>query len=205
MAHRIETQRGFTLVEAFVVVGVISVLAAVGFQALKGMDERSRYASSTNDVISRLKQARAEAFGQGVPAVFVVRKSTREYWAIADIDGNFDLASFDPATPAPAPDRLLTHRTLPPGIIYGPPDGHGQALPRPYAWVPRSSDCTFCTGAGADYGAVTFHGNGTATLTGANSDGGSFSLMFQGAQGRWAMTYAVIARTGAIQAFERFR
>jgi prepilin-type N-terminal cleavage/methylation domain-containing protein len=195
--------RGFTIVEAMLVVSIMGVLAAIGYQAISGLAERSSYASTANDILQRLKQMRAEAFGEGAPIVLVIRKTTREWWAISDANGDFDLGTFDPANPAPGTDRVISHRTLPQGFIIGPSNGYGSPyLPAPFGFIPSNNPCTFC---GADYGAITFHGNGTATLSGNNPAGGSFTIAFVTTAGSHTMTIGVLARTGGVASFERFR
>jgi prepilin-type N-terminal cleavage/methylation domain-containing protein len=188
---------GFTLVEAVVVLGVVAVLASLGLNALSGARGRAAYVTGSNDLQVRLRQLHDEAFGHGAPVVFVLQRSTRRSWGVVDVYGDFDLASFNPAAPAPAPDRLVGRWQLDAPAVLGPSDGYGQALPTPFAGVPAGTDCTICTG---DFGAVVFREDGTLEPTGTRPDAGSFTLQLPG---RARRTFALVARTGAVQAFER--
>jgi len=128
--------RGFTMVEVMTVVGVIAVLAAMSVMALNKLKSRGNFASGSGDFLATLRTARAEAFARGNSTVVIVDAQAGRWWAVEDIDGNFSLASFNPATPAPSPDRLIYQGQLPNGTSFGPPNGWGAALPAPYSGVP---------------------------------------------------------------------
>lgn len=191
------SRRGFTLVESAVVLGVIGILAALSMEALSTMRRRSTFSATTNDLLARARWLRSEAFAHGASTVLVVQRSTGRYWGLLDTDGDFTLAGFDPAHPGDAEDRALGTWQLESPAQFGPDDGYGGALPRPFAWVPASLACTWCVG---DYGAVVFRGDGTATLSGTTRDGGSLSVTQAGLGAR---TFAVVGPTGAVEAFDR--
>lgn len=195
--------RGFTIIEAMIVVTIMGVLAAIGFQALQGVSQRSKVTTTINNVVARLTAVRTEAFGQGVPIVFVVNKNTHKYWVVIDRDGDFSLGGFDISDPTDGgSDRIVEAEELPRDVKFGPNDGYGRSrLPAPYSWVPVDSACTFCPG---PFGAITFHADGTASLTGSNANAGSFTIGGQTEQSKRALTIAIIARTASIQTYERF-
>lgn len=188
---------GFTLVEMAVVTGIVAVLAALSLVAIGGWKARSEWASSGNDLVARLKEARTKAFGHGAPTVFVLQRSTGRYWLLLDPNADFQLTSFDPANPAPAPDTLLGAFELTPSSI-GPAGGYGTALPTPWAWVPAADPCTLC-GTG-DFGAIVFRDDGAAEVSGPLREGASFTIY---APGRPRRTIAVASLTGSIESFEK--
>src|SRR5437870_13785293 len=99
--------RGFTMVEVMTAVGVIGVLAAMSIVAMNRVKTRGNFSSGTGDFIATLRTARAEAFARGNPTVVVVDVAAGQWWSIEDVNGDFSLASFNAATPAPSPDRLI--------------------------------------------------------------------------------------------------
>lgn len=193
-------ERGFTLVEAMVVVGILAVLTALGLNSLGAVRERSAYTNASNDVLDALRRARSEAFGTSVPHVMVLDADAGRWWVTADVDGDFTLDAFDPDDPAPAPDRLLGEGVIEAPALLGPAKGWGEALPAPFQSVPAEAACTFCDGSG--WGAVTFYQNGTARLTGDDPGKGSLSLTRAGMPGMQRV-YAVLGRTGQVQHFDR--
>src|SRR5262249_49753103 len=118
-------ERGFTLVEMLTTVAIVAVLAGMSAVALNRMKTRGSFASATGDFLATLRTARAEAFARGNPTVVVVDSAAGRWWSIEDVNGNFSLASFNPATPAPGPDRLIYAGQLPTSTSFGPQDGWG--------------------------------------------------------------------------------
>jgi prepilin-type N-terminal cleavage/methylation domain-containing protein len=209
--------RGFTLVEMFVALAVLSILSGLSVAALGGLKNRGRFVSGSGAVLEGLRLTRAEAFSRGAPCVFVVDTVGGNWWSIADIANSFNLATFNPATPAPAPDVLIASGTLPSTVTFGPagnPGGYGAALPQPFAGVPSYTGsspapalpyCSFCQNGAAGFGSVTFFGAGGASFSGGPSAIGQ-QVSVQAPQntgtGTQIMTIAVVARTGAITNFE---
>ena len=128
--------------ELMLTVIIVSILAGLSSAAFSRMKTRGNFSSATGDFLSTLRAARAEAFARGNPAVLVVDTAAGRWWAIEDVLGTFSLASFNPATPAPANpdggmgDRLLYSGSLPAGVSFGPQAGWGNALPPPFSGVP---------------------------------------------------------------------
>ena len=128
--------RGFTLVEMLVTLALVAILAGMSAMALNRMKTRGSFASATGDFLATLRTARAEAFARGNATVVVVDPSAGRWWSVEDVNGDFSLASFNPAAPAPAPDRLIYSGQLPAGTSFGPQSGWGSALPPPWSGIP---------------------------------------------------------------------
>ena len=200
--------RGFTLVEAMIVVAIIGVLATVTIGALGGLKQRGTYVAASGDLLVGIRRTRAEAYGRGNTTVFVVDSIGGRWWSIADVDDNFLIDTFVPTAPAPGNDVLLDTGTFPTGVSFGPAAGYG-ALPRPFAIITATSPCSFCkSGAPNDgFGAISFRTTGGATFAGAvgaaTAAGGSVVVQGTATAGKYTMAIAVVGRTGASQTYER--
>lgn len=122
--------------EMMTVLAIVGILAGMSAAALGRMKNRGNFSSATGDFLATLRTARAEAFARGNPTVVIVDAQAGSWWAVEDVDGNFALASFNPATPAPAPDRLIYAGQLPTSASFGPVNGWGSALPQPWSGIP---------------------------------------------------------------------
>ncbi len=185
--------RGFTLIEMLTTMVVVAVLAGMSVAALNRMKSRGSFASASGDLLATLRTARAEAFARGNPTVVIVDSQTGQWWSVEDVNGDFSLATFNPATPAPSPDRLIYSGQLAAGTSFGPQGGWGAALPQPWSGIPTgyvnvvlpdggsggvadiSADggssapnfkyCSFCDSS-SKRGAITFFPSGGATFSG---------------------------------------
>jgi prepilin-type N-terminal cleavage/methylation domain-containing protein len=222
--------RGFTVVELLTVLAVVGVLAGMSSMALTRMKTRGSFSSATGDFISTLRTARAEAFARGDDTVVIVDVGAGRWWSVEDIDGNFALDTFDPANPAPPPDRLMSSGEMAPGTSFGPLNGWGKALAPPLAGIPTgytqlpdggtadiSTDggsaapnfkyCSFCD-TGTRRGAITFLPSGGALFSGGPLTIGQQISMQDTAQGTSAdagtptgiIDFAIVASTGSIEA-----
>lgn len=207
------------MVEMVTVIALIGILGALSVSALGGLKKRGNFVASTGDLIEGVRRTRAEAFSRGAPCVFIVDTSGGRWWSVTDLDNDFNIATFNPATPAAGADVLLASGTLVSGVTFGPagsPGGYGTALPQPYAGVPSYAGatptptfpyCSFCsTSSPNGYGAITFYGSGGASFSGGNGTPLGHQFTIQGAKpggtGLQIMTIAVVARTGAVTNFE---
>ena len=127
---------GFTLVEMLTVMALVGILAGLSAVALTKLKARGNYASATGDFVATLRTARAESFARGDNTVVVVDTQNGLWWAVEDVNGDFSLASFNPSSPAPSPDRLIYSGTLPADTSFGPLGGFGQALAPPFSGIP---------------------------------------------------------------------
>jgi len=210
--------RGFTMIEMVTAFALIAILAGLSLNALGGIKKRGTFVSASGDLVEGVRRARAEAFSRGGPCVFIIDTAGGNWWAVTDMDSDFNIATFNPATPVVGADVLVASGSLPPSVAFGPagsPGGYGVALPQPYAGVPSFAGstptpnfpyCSFCsTTAPTGFGAITFYGSGGAKFSGGPAaTGQSFSIKAPnaGGTGLQIMTIAVIGRTGAITNFE---
>jgi prepilin-type N-terminal cleavage/methylation domain-containing protein len=210
---KVQTQRGFTLLEMAVAMAIFTVLAGISFAALGGMKKRASYSNATTELAMAVKRMRAEAMGRGVSTVFVVDTVGKRWWGLVAPDAGFDLATFSPT----APGKVLVSGTLPSDVSFGPTTNL-PALSAPFSAVPVTTTatapapryCSFCraTGANTGFGAVLFSSSGTAKFTldsssaSASAIGHQFSI--QGVSGALTRTFtvAIIGRTGVIEVFE---
>src|SRR6185312_2900064 len=100
-----------------VVVAIIAVITAIAISAFRGTVINVNFNATAASMAADLRKVRADAFGSGFQTVFVLNTTTGQYWGIEDDAGTFSLATFNPATPAPAPARLLVQNTLPQGVV----------------------------------------------------------------------------------------
>jgi prepilin-type N-terminal cleavage/methylation domain-containing protein len=209
---------GFTLIEMATAMIIIAILAALGLGALSNLKRRGNFAAGTGDLIVGLRKTRAWSFGRGTTTVFVIDTVGNRFWGIEDVNGAFNITTFNPATPAPAGFNLLVSGTLPNGVTFtGATNGYGAALPAPYSGIPSYSGsspapnfayCSFCrTGTpNIGFGSISFDPSGGARFNAGPVDiGQSFSVIgqSQGSTGaQTVMTYAVIGRTGTAETFQ---
>lgn len=196
------SERGFTLIEAAVVMAIIAVVTGMAWSSFGRMRPRSHLVAATNEMISLLHGARQSALASGRDVAVLVFPSFAGHDGTGRIvvyeDGNFDFFSaagtvnfdgFSPATLATGSrSQVLSVMDLPTGVTVGPDTGMGPgaSLPAPLATVDVTVACSFCGNLSDGRGAIKydargrawFYGrNGPPTLTaGSASPGGSLSL-----------------------------
>ena len=216
------------MVEMIITLAIVGVLAGMSVAALNRLKTRGNFASATGDFIAGLRTARAEAFARGDNTVVIIDAQNGQWWAVEDVNGDFNLSTFSAATPAPLPDRLIMSRTLPDGVSFGPSGGWGQALPVPLSGIPTGflnlpdggiasvpSDggsapafkfCSFCDS--SKMAAITFLPSGGAVFSGGPATiGQQISLQDVtknpdgGAQSaQTVIDFAVLGATGSVEA-----
>jgi prepilin-type N-terminal cleavage/methylation domain-containing protein len=210
--------KGLTLIEISTAMIIMAIIAGIGMGALSSLKKRGNFASGTGDLIVGLRKTRAWAFGRGTTAVFVIDTAGARFWGIEDVNGAFDLSTFNPANPTPAGYNMIVSGTLPIGVTFtGATNGYGSALPQPYAGIPSFSGsaatpnfayCSFCRTANPNtgFGSIQFDpGGGARFNAGPTAVGQSFSVIGQSLSSsgsQTVMTFAVIARTGTAETFQ---
>jgi prepilin-type N-terminal cleavage/methylation domain-containing protein len=204
---------GFTLIEMATVMILASILVAIGFNALANLKSRGNFASATGNLIVGLRKTRAAAYARGTTTVFVIDTAGGRFWGIEDVNGAFNLTTFDPNNPTPAGFNPIVDGTLPTGpsgvTFTGATNGYGSALPQPYAGIPSFSGstatpnfayCSFCktNNPNLGFGSISFDASGGARFnSGPAAVGQSFTV-----NGQALMTVAVISRTGTAETFQ---
>jgi prepilin-type N-terminal cleavage/methylation domain-containing protein len=174
--------RGFTLIEALVVVAIIAVLAAIAVPSLFRQRPRARLAAATVELQSLVHGARQLALATGhdvwvvVFPEFVSSEGTGR--VIMYEDGNYDFSQttapggvdldrIAPGTPASANlSRVVTTMDLPAGVTFGT-DGSGPAtLAAPFAGIDLTLGCSFCGNLTDHRGAIRFDSRGRARFYG---------------------------------------
>ena len=118
---------GFTLIEAVVVLAVISIVIVIGFPSFVRLTQKARLQGFVQEISIHMASARQEAIRRGVPVVVQPRFATRDLFAYAnvDLDTSLDYDPDDTATVGTADYEVV--RLLLPGTrifdFWGPADG----------------------------------------------------------------------------------
>lgn len=165
------------MVKLTITLAIIGLLGVGAMTAVHQTKVRNSFTSAATGLQVGLRKLKADAWGSGFNTIFVVNKTTGQYWGIEDKSKAFSLTTFSATNPAPAPNVLLFSGSLTSPVAFGPSTGYGTGtLPRPFATGHASNACTFCVTTPNGYGAITFTPEGAATFTGANASDGSFSI-----------------------------
>lgn len=94
MVRNVNRQRGFTLVEAMVVLSIIVILAGIGVPAMQDFVANQRVKSASSELFSDILQARSEAIKRNTDITLAPAGSWNKGWSIANpVDGQPALAN----------------------------------------------------------------------------------------------------------------
>lgn len=141
--RRQRSTRGFTLVEALIVLAVVAVITGLGMPALQQMIHRSKIEGIARQTSVMMQAARLEAIKRSRPGLVKIDTATRQI--VSFIDENDDAVQ-DPA------EGELGLLTLPSGVNFSAP--------------PAQQAIDGFESAGTE-GWVTFEGDGSVELEGA--------------------------------------
>lgn len=79
-----ESSRGFTLVEAMVVIALIAIISAIAVPSYQAMVENNRQTSARNSLVGAFQLARSEAV---LRRKQVTVTTSGEFWEVSDSDG----------------------------------------------------------------------------------------------------------------------
>jgi prepilin-type N-terminal cleavage/methylation domain-containing protein len=176
------TSRGFTVVEAMVVMAIIGVLAALALPAVFRQRPRAYLAAATAELQSVVHGARQHALatghdvwvvvfpefvsGVGTGRVIIYEDGNFDF-SVANAPGGTDLARMVPATPASGSlSRVVTTMDLPAGVTFGVEGSGPPALPKPLNGVDVTKGCSFCGTLTDHRGGIRFDSRGRASFYG---------------------------------------
>lgn len=134
---RRSSEVGFTLIEAMLVVGILTVLAFLAAPSALGMLRRAELAGEAREFYTALNEAKARAKGAARVHCVEVDRAARTWQITEDAD--------EDGTCGPGDTVIARHSVRGSTIAFGPNDGYPAAFPGPYSLVPRSTWCA-CTG-----------------------------------------------------------
>lgn len=111
------SQRGFTLIEALVVVAVLGILMLIGLPSLLGLVQRSKMEGTVQGVSNLMRLARLEAIKQGTPVVVRLDYTNNAVTAFVDRDNNLQLNPTAGANPR-ATDHEISRVQLANGVFF---------------------------------------------------------------------------------------
>jgi Tfp pilus assembly protein FimT len=124
-----DREAGFTLIELIGVVGILLILAVVGFPAMSKWLDQQRLLGFVNDASVQLVRARQEAVQRGVPVIAQAQPAEMRLFLWADVDGNCAFNP-DPTKVARTVDYQIGLVLLPTQstVVFGGPGGPAAAI-----------------------------------------------------------------------------
>lgn len=211
-AMRARHPRGFTLIELFLALSILAIMAALSVAALGSIQRRAEVGAIFGDVAGAVRLTRAQAMANGARTAFVVDTVGKRWWGL-DAPTGLNLDTFDPA----APGTVITSGTLPDRVSFGPAEGYGGTLAAPFAGIPVRADapvapalnyCSYCRSGAATktgFGLVIFESDGRARFesTAPKTVGHQFTLTGAAETGTRTMAVAIVAQTGLVETFDK--
>jgi prepilin-type N-terminal cleavage/methylation domain-containing protein len=207
--------RGFTLIEAAVVMAIIVVLGGMAVSSFARQRPRANLNAAASELQSTVHGARQQALATGhdvwvmVFPQFVNGNSTGRVIVYEDSNFNFIaggiLAAYVPSVLSHgglSPE--VTTLDLPTGVVFGPVTGQGSAatLPAPLAGVDVTKACSFCSTTGDGRGAIRFDPKGRASFytgTVAQTVNGGASMSLNAPEIGKTWTLAITSAAGAVR------
>jgi prepilin-type N-terminal cleavage/methylation domain-containing protein len=213
--------RGYTLIEAAVVLGIVAVVTAAAYASLSAMRPRASLAGTASEITGLLYNARQNSLATGNHTVVMVfprqangdggvgrvvayeDPTLRFFSAASAVNFGNWTGSRNPQVQGA---NLIGSVDLPPGVVIGLGSAGAPALPAPYDAV-TASECNFCSTSGDGRGAVVFDSRGAARFF--SSTGTTLSLT----AGTLAVTgyptiqgyqmFLITPTTGAVRPYDR--
>ncbi len=224
--------RGFTLVEAAVVMAIMLVLGAMAYDSMARSRPRATFNGVTEELRSLLHAARQQALSAGVPVVVLVfpnyqngagqgrivvlQDDTQANLSLLNAAAPLHIGNYDPSVVPTTPNgQVVTTLDLPRAVQVVPGALAIPGLPFPYSGVNTTGGCPFCTGSGTAFrGAIVFDEKGRAQFWNGTSSavtqwvdpsastGGAVSLTSTDLGITTTSTLVITTKTGTVRAFK---
>jgi prepilin-type N-terminal cleavage/methylation domain-containing protein len=144
-------QRGFTMLEALIVLAILSVIATMGYASLIPVLKRQKLIGAAREGANAMRQARAEAVKRGLPAGVAQDFAGRRLVVFRDVDNDGAYTAADP---------IIAHYPLTAGVLMlGPGDTTASPVNASWGFGEISGS--------SSPGTVVFNSVGATAATGA--------------------------------------